>query len=473
MSPETNGRRWLYPCSIRVRYALVVGALFLVILTVLGAVTVSGIRHKIATEIAEDMHLAIVDWVSRMRPGYIPPPNPVEPAARARYLQLVDSRGRVVVANADAAGKPPLSALRPAPGDGMQDFTACPSWSKGRCLLVTALRLEPDMPDAPLRGGPHYIYAGTVQPPALSMHYLEAGFGAAVLVASVMAGWVTWVVVGRTLRPVQAISSKMGEATAKDLTMRVPAPPGNDEIAQLARASNAYLDRLEEAVNAYRRFASLASHELRSPVTALRTQVEEALMYPGEVDAHAALRRTLDSTDRLEAIIDDLLAYTRVKDAPPEAYRPLDLAALVRDELAGLPLDGVQIRLRVTCQPTVWGSRVQLCRVLNNLLVNARRHARSRVDVSVEQAGDQAVVIVQDDGAGIALEDRERVFTAFVRLPEGQRLDPGGSGLGLAISRETCRAHGGSLTVEDCADGARFAVRLPLSEPAAERPSGN
>ncbi|MFC7109596.1 ATP-binding protein [Nonomuraea rubra] len=111
--------------------------------------------------------------------------------------------------------------------------------------------------------------------------------------------------------------------------------------------------------------------------------------------------------------------------------------------------------------------------MLNNLLVNARRHARSRVDVSVEQAGDQAVVIVQDDGAGIALEDRERVFTAFVRLPEGQRLDPGGSGLGLAISRETCRAHGGSLTVEDCTGGARFAVRLPLSEPAAGRPSGN
>ncbi|MFB4278081.1 sensor histidine kinase [Nonomuraea sp. MTCD27] len=466
MSPLVSRRRWPYPQSIRVRFALAVGALFLALLSAVGALAVYGIRHRIAADLAEGVHMAIVDWVSRMRPGYIPPPRP---SARVRYLQLVNSRGQVVVANAAAAGKAPLSTLKPASGDGMHDFTVCPPWDNGTCLLVTALRLEGQMPDVPLRGEPHYIYAGTVEPPALARPYLEAGFGAAALVASLMAALGTRVVVGRTLRPVQAISTKMREATANDLTMRVPAPLHNDEIAEFARASNAYLDRLEKAVNAYLRFASLASHELRSPVTALRTQLEEALMYPGDVDAHAALEHTLRSTERLEAIIDDLLAYSRVQNARPEAYQPLDLAALVKDEVAGMPREGIPIRLRVTCRPTVRGSSVQLGRVLTNLLANARRHARSHIDVTVEQVDHQAVVTVQDDGAGIAAEDRERIFDPFVRLPESQRLDPGGSGLGLAISRETCQAHGGSLTVEDCPDGARFALRLPVSEPAAER----
>ncbi|NJP88651.1 HAMP domain-containing histidine kinase [Nonomuraea sp. FMUSA5-5] len=448
------------------RYALTVGALLLAALTAVGALAVYGIRHRIRVDVTDHLHMAVVDWVSRMRPGYIPPPRPVRPTAQARYLQLVNSRGQVVAANAPVIRSVPLSTVRPGPGDGMRDFTVCPSWSRGRCFLVTALRLDAEAPDAPLRGETHYIYAAVVEPVALATRSLEAGFGAAALVASLAGAWGTAVVVGRTLRPVRAISSAMREATVKDLAMRVPVPSHDDEIAEFAHASNDYLDRLEKAVNAYRSFAALASHELRSPVTALRTQLEEALMYPGEVDAHAALAGALHSTERLEAIIDDLLAYTRVKNARPGEYQPLDLADLVEEEVAGLPGDRVPILLRADGRPVVRGSAVQLGRVLTNLLVNARRHAHGRVEVTVGQVNDQAVVVVQDDGTGIAPEDRERIFDPFVRLPEGLRLDPGGSGLGLAISRETCEAHGGSLDVEDCPVGARFVVRLPLSEPA-------
>ncbi|WP_187414833.1 sensor histidine kinase [Nonomuraea sp. PA05] len=470
MSIDRPGR--LYPRSLRARFALAAGALSLVVLTVVGALAAYGVRNRVAADISEQVHVAVVDWVSRMRPGYLPPPNPARPTARDRYLQLVDSRGRVVVANAAAAGKAPLSTLKPAAGHGMQDITVCPPWSEGECLLVTALRLDPRMPDAPLPGGVHYIYAGTVQPVVVARYYLEAGFGAAVLIGSLVAAWGTWMVVGRTLRPVRAISTKMREATARDLSIRVPTPPHEDEIAEFARASNAYLDRLEKSVTAYRRFASMVSHELRSPVTALRIQAEEALMYFREVDTHAALQNTLRSAERLEAIIDDLLAYTRVKHgAAAEAYQPLSLAALARDEVSALPRDGIPIRLRAVSDPTVDGSRVQLARVLNNLLANARRHAHSHVEVTVGQDGRQAVVTVQDDGAGVAAEDRKRIFQPFVRLTDGLRLDPGGSGLGLAISRETCQAHGGSLSVEDCPIGARFVVRLPLAA-AVREPAG-
>ena len=454
----------LRPRSIRVRYTLVVGALFLVILTAVGSLIVLAIRQNIAADISKNMRLTIVDWASEIRPGHIPPPKPT---ARAKYLQLVNSRGQVVESNMAASGIPPLTTLRPPHDDRLQDVTVCPAWSEGRCLLVTALRFDAGSTRTLFDSEPHYIYAGAMQPPALAMRYLEAGIGAAVLFASATAAWSTWMVVGRTLHPVQAISEMMREATESDLSLRVPTPPGNDEIAQFARTANMYLDRLEKAVKGQRRFVSLASHELRSPVAAQRIQLEEALRYPDEVDASTALKRTLHSAERLEAIIDDLLAYTRVKNAYPAVHQPLDLADLVKEEVAELPCGGIPIRLRVACRPTVLGSRVQLCRVLNNLLANARRHARSRVDVTVEQVGGQAVVSVQDDGAGIAPENRERVFEAFVRLREGQLLDPGGSGLGLPISRETCQAHGGSLVVEDSPAGARFVVRLPVAGPTA------
>ncbi|MEV4019778.1 HAMP domain-containing sensor histidine kinase [Nonomuraea angiospora] len=459
--------QWLRPGSIQWRYTLTVGVLFLIVLSVVGALVDIGIRSRIAADIVHDTRLAIVDWTAEMRPGHIPPPKP---SVRADYLQLVNSAGQVVAASAAAAGKPPLTTLRPPHRDRMQDATACTL--EDRCMLVTALRLDERVARLFWNGEPHYIYAGTVEPPALAMHYLEVGIGAAVLIASTMAAWATWVVVGRTLRPVRAITSRMREATAGDLSLRVPTPPGHDEIAQLAHTSNTYLERLQQAVTAQRRFARMASHELRSPVAALHVQMEEALTYPDQSDARTTMQKALHATERLQAIIDELLAYTRVKDARPSAYQPLDLAALVREEIA-IFSGGTPIRLHATCHPTVRGTQVQLASVVNNLLTNARRHAHSRVDVTVQRVDGQAVVTVQDDGDGIAPEDRERVFETFVRLREGQRLDPGGSGLGLAISRETSTAHGGSLTIEDCPKGARFVLRLPVVGQVAEKTPQN
>ncbi|MER6009004.1 HAMP domain-containing sensor histidine kinase [Nonomuraea angiospora] len=454
--------KWSRPCSIQGRYTLTVGVLFLIVLSVVGALVAIGIRSRIAADILRDTRLAIVDWTAEMRPGHIPSPSPNH---RTDYLQLVDSHGQVVTGNAAAVGKPPLTTFRPPPNGGMQDITACSAEDK--CMLITAVRLNERAAHLLWNGEPHYIYAGKVQPPALARRYLEVGIGVAVLFASAAAAWAAWVVVGRTLRPVRAISARIREATAADLSLRVPTPQGDDEIAQLVHTANTYLEQLQEAVTAQRRFAYLAAHELRSPVAALHIQMEEALSFPKEMDARTTMQMALSTTERLQATIDELLAYTRVKDARPAAHVPLDLAALVRKEVA-LFAHGTPIQLHATCHPTVRGAQVQLAGVVNNLLANARRHAHSHVDVTVERVDSQAVVTVQDDGAGIAPEERERVFEAFVRLREGQRLDPGGSGLGLAISRETANAHGGSLTIENSPKGARFVLRLLVAGQAEE-----
>lgn len=454
------------PRSIRGRFTLVVGLLSLIILAVIGAGSDFVIRKTVEAHIFEDTQQAALNWVASMRPGQVPQPAPPDDV----ILQLVDPEGRVVEASASAAGKPPMSTVRPSAHERVRYLTECSS--QGKCVLITAMRSNPPMAHLFWNDEPHYVYAGMKQSAVFTGYRLEAGTAALVLLASAVAAWITWLVVGRTLRPVAAIQEKISEATASDVSLRLPEPPGDDEIARLARAGNRFLDQLEEAVTDQRRlmadqrrFASLVSHELRSPAAGLRVQVEEALAYPDEVDPYEALSSVQRSTERFQRIIDELLAYTRVKRADKSDPEPVDLAALVREELGMRPPNEKPLRLHAAAeQLIVLGARLQLLGILGNLLANAQRHAHSCVDVMVERTGDWAVLIVQDDGDGIAPQDRERVFEPFVRLADGRRRDPGGSGLGLAICREIADAHHGSLTVEDSARGARFVLRLPLAD---------
>ncbi|MEV5892497.1 ATP-binding protein [Nonomuraea fuscirosea] len=212
-----------------------------------------------------------------------------------------------------------------------------------------------------------------------------------------------------------------------------------------------------------RRFASSTSHELRTPLAALRTRLEEAVLYPTEVDPLETIREARALTDRLETIIDDLLVSARLRAGEPDAYEPIDIRTLVVKEVAAMA-GGVPVHVDADRDVNVLGSRIQLIRVIDNLLVNARRHADEKVEVTVGRVEGSAVITVCDDGSGIAPQDRERVFERFARLDEGRRREPGGTGLGLAISRDIAHAHNGTLTIEDSPRGARFVLRLPLTD---------
>jgi signal transduction histidine kinase len=235
------------------------------------------------------------------------------------------------------------------------------------------------------------------------------------------------------------------------------------DIASRAGLAVDNADMFEEQ----RRFAATTSHELRTPLAGLRARLDEAVLYPADVDPHETISEALAVTDRLETIVDDLLVLARLRAGDPAAYEPIDLGALVAKEVAALA-GGVPVRVDAGRDVRVLGNRIQLIRVIDNLLVNARRHAGTRVEVTVRRAEGKAVITVCDDGAGIAPQDRERVFEPFVRLDDGRRREPGGSGLGLAISRDIAHAHHGTLTMEDSPCGARFVLRLPLT---GRRPS--
>ncbi|GAA4576585.1 HAMP domain-containing sensor histidine kinase [Planotetraspora kaengkrachanensis] len=436
------------PRSIRTRYTMMATALSLVFLTTIGVSVDLTTRYRVEANAFEDTKDVASQWSAAVRNGRVPHTLPT--MTRVNLIQIVDANGHVLQASKQAWTRPPISRVRPPADDRFQDLTSC---EPGReCVLLWAIRVTP-ADDSPV------VYAGLREPFLLATHWLELGLALIALPILGFVAWVTWALVGRTLRPVETIRARMSEITGSDLSLRVPLPPGRDEIAMLARTANQTLDRLEIAVKQQRRFASDASHELRTPIAGLRVALEDAIAHPEDVDAQETLRTALSTTNRLEAIVSDLLVLARLRASDPEPPEPIDLAALAKEASTG-PIDTVPVHVNATGDVRVSGSRIQLMRVMDNLLNNARRHADSNVEVTVEAENDQAVVSVTDDGAGIAPQDRERVFGRFTRLDEARRRDPGGTGLGLAISREIVEAHGGTLRVEDSPRGARFVLRL-------------
>ncbi|MFI7396105.1 sensor histidine kinase [Streptomyces tendae] len=268
--------------------------------------------------------------------------------------------------------------------------------------------------------------------------------------------WVTWLVTRRALRPVEGIRREMAAITAsEDLARRVPVPGTHDEVARLASTTNETLAALESSVERQRGFVADASHELRSPIASLRTQLEVAAAHPELLDLDGAVADTV----RLQRLAADLLLLARLDAGERPAEARVDLAALAREAAEGRA--GVSVR-GAEDPVSVAGSRGQLGRVLANLLDNAQRHARSAVEVSVRWDGDEVVAAVADDGDGVPAADRERIFERFVRLDAARSRDDGGAGLGLAIARDVAVRHGGTLTVHDApAGGALFELRLP------------
>ncbi|WP_327353384.1 sensor histidine kinase [Streptomyces sp. NBC_01304] len=274
----------------------------------------------------------------------------------------------------------------------------------------------------------------------------------------------TWLVTRRALRPVEGIRAEMAAITAsEDLTRRVPEPDSHDEIARLARTTNETLAALEASVERQRRFVADASHELRSPIASLRTQLEVGAAHPELLDVDGAVEDTV----RLQQLAADLLLLARLDAGERPGQARLDLAALAREETSQRPADRIPVDVRTDEGLEgegleVAGSRGQLARVLGNLIDNAQRHARSRITVTVRAEGAWAVLEVGDDGDGVPRAERERIFERFVRLDDARSRDDGGAGLGLAIGRDVAERHGGRLTVGESADGgALFQLRLP------------
>jgi signal transduction histidine kinase len=442
----------LRPRSIRVRDTLIAS---LVSLFAFG-LPAAGIDMLIR-DAAEEHHYRSIEYASRREAVdlRIPPPrNPIPPDPNGvDLIQVADANGRVLYAT-KKAGKLPISSVRPPEGQLFRNFVQCRVGRKCLFVHVTRVMLTDTRPPRTV-----YIYTAGEVPTILAPGVLELMTTTVVLALVGLSSWITWRMVGRTLGPLDDIRRQLAEISASDLSRRVPEPGREDEIAHMARTANATLDRLERSVSRQRQFTADASHELRTPVAGLRANLEDALMHPDDADLEGTLEAALRDTERLEAIITDLLLLARLGTGGGATQEKVDLAELAAGQVEGRAAD---IRTNLVPGVVVNGVPMQLHRLLGNLLDNAQVHAESRIDVEVRREGDEAVLTVTDDGPGIPPKYREQVFRRFTRLDTARSRETGGTGLGLAIARDIARAHGGTLAVEDSPHGARFVLRLPL-----------
>src|SRR4051794_8405151 len=285
-----------------------------------------------------------------------------------------------------------------------------------------------------------------------------------------------WWTVGRTLRPVENIRAEVERISGSRLERRVPEPRTADEIARLAHTMNAMLDRLEAAAEQQRRFVADASHELRSPLARMRAEIEVDRAHPAFADPAQTQKSVLEETARLQRLVDDLLLLARGDAGAVHGARaePVDLDDMVEQVVVVSRRSGPpRIDTHGVVPVQVTGNRVQLDRVVANLLDNAVRHARDRVTVELREGDGVAVLTVADDGPGIPAEARESVFERFSRLDDARSADGGGAGLGLAIARDIAVRHGGSLVLDgEGTSGARFVLTLPLDGRVPPRTDG-
>ena len=383
---------------------------------------------------------------------------------RTGQVQVIDSSGAVIAATPGLAQRTRLDVSSPPTGETTTDviIDGARIGQRGgtRYLLLARPVVSGD--------GPVVIYALSSLRPAdravrsLTLAFL-GGIPALLLIATVL----IWRAVGRALRPVEKMRREVEAIDARSLDQRVTAPNSDDEIDRLAVTMNALLDRMDVHQERQRRFAADASHELRSPLTSARTQLEIALAYPDRTDWAATGRDVLIELARLETLASDLLQVAKLRAATVGRQDPVAINEILDEEVRAQPATGAAVDYTDRGTPLiVTGDRELLVRVIRNLLGNAQRHAHSRITVAATSDGETVTVQIANDGPAIPADRHDEIFVPFTRLDDARSSDEGGAGLGLAIARRIAQDHGGTLVSEPVATGALFVLRLPAAPPA-------
>ncbi|MFI1381929.1 sensor histidine kinase [Embleya sp. NPDC020886] len=455
--------------GVRMRSALAAAAVVVVVIALAAAAFLFLYHRSLLDSLDADARRradAVAAELTRPEPpgqasGAIPPER-----GDLTPVQILGPDGTVVAASPSVRGLPPLTPLRPQPGRTQRENRS-PVPGQSDTYRVAALGVA--RPD-----GTYTVVVGESRE-AIDDSVEDAGalllLGCPFLIAVVAAA--TYLFVGRSLVPVEAMRRKVSVVTADRLDERVPVPEARDEVANLAETMNAMLDRLQTQVEARRRFVADAGHELRSPITTLRGGLEVLAARP-LVTRDADLVGLLTAeVGRLDHLVDGLLWLARADEHGLHTrHTDVDLDDLLDAERRRLAAR--YPALRITAEPTptrVYGDAGQLAQVLRNLADNAAAHASSAVRLVVAPSADghTAVLDVADDGPGVPPAERDRIFGRFVRLDPSRDRDSGGVGLGLAIVHHLVAAHHGTVAVHEApGGGALFRVVLP-TEP--DRPA--
>ena len=452
----TRRRRW--PRSVRARTTLAATAVVVIALAAAAGGLLWLVSSRLQAAQRDSAVLRARDIAGLASAGQLPVSLSF-PGEDTGVAQVVDQSGVVVAASPNLAGEGPITDRSPGPGRVRTQIRGgLPIGDESRFVVVAL--------GTPSPSGPLTVYTAASLEAAdqtlLSVTIaLALGYPALLAIVALSAR----IAIGRTLGPVEAIRAEVADIGERDLHRRVPEPGTGDEIDRLADTMNTMLVRLDSSAQRQRRFVADASHELRSPIASLRTVLEVAAAHPETATLEATVDDALVDTARLEVLVVDLLTLARL-DGDPRAARagPVDLVAVCRTVLSGHP--ELTIEAYLPASAVAIADELIVRRAVTNLVDNAVRHAEARSSISIERIGGHYELHVDDDGDGVPVADRARIFERFTRLDGARARDEGGTGLGLAIVAELARSLGGVVNVTDSPmGGARFTLRIPAADP--------
>jgi signal transduction histidine kinase len=279
-----------------------------------------------------------------------------------------------------------------------------------------------------------------------------------------------WVIAGRLLRPLRQVLTTADHIRSGHLNERIPPLPHKDELSRLADTINDAFDRYSAAVRRLEHFSADASHQLRTPLTAIKSTAEVTLQSGREADTYQeALADILEQTAKLNETMDQLLLLSRLDRSMRDSFKPVVVTACLRPWIEDIraTFESVRVTDQVEIPDDLFiqGNEVLLHEVFSNLIDNAQAFTPEggEIRVSVNLKNSHSIEWrIEDAGPGIPKEDRQRVFDRFFR---GNKSVHKGSGLGLAIVREIILLHGGTVRVEQSErlGGAAIVITLPRS----------
>ena len=286
---------------------------------------------------------------------------------------------------------------------------------------------------------------------------------------------VAYFLIGHYTKPVQQLSAHMKEISPNTLSDSIEIEGGGEEIQELVKSFNQMTEQLDEAFAMQRRFSASAAHELRTPITVLRTKLDVFKKKKREQHEYDELVTTMETyIDRLSSIITDLLEFAETSELGETEDVSLDsVIKTVVDDLKSVAQNNmvnVQIDVHSETQSEaqtfiVKGNTNLLYRALYNLVENAIRYNNEEgsVNITLETRGQEGVIIIADTGVGIAPDQRELVFEPFYRVNKSRSREFGGAGIGLSLVKTILKRHGASITVsENNPQGSVFTIRIPL-----------
>lgn len=447
--------------NLRARATMLGTLAFAVLLAVGSVLLVQTLESRLTAASDQLSRSRVDDLLSLARNGALP--RSLRNVDGNGIAQVVTAEGRVLAASPNITGQPPVARLHPGEDAQTSTFQAPDDQEIETYRFWYASGPSPD--------GRVTVYVGnSLEAVSEASLVLRWALGLGVPVVVVLLGLAIWLLLGRVIGRLDRIRAEVDRITEENLDRRVAGDGVDDEVGRLAATMNAMLERLDVAARRQRDFVADVSHDLQSPLTAQRVALEVALAGPDSVDKDRLRDEVLAATADMERLVGDLLELASIdahKAASP-AYLDLDTIAL---EEAARARSGsaAEVDTGAVSAAPVYADAADVRRIVRNLLDNAAEHADSRVRLVVDSADVDgrtcAQLLVVDDGPGVPVEHRDKIFDRFYRA-ETARSRSGGSGLGLSIARELAERNGGCVDLVEDGPGTTMRLRLPLLPPS-------